>query len=245
MSWRIEQASPFALLRELPDGLFHSCILRKPADLPAAYLPAVLGELYRVTRGDGTLWLVGAAHEGAALEAGWHRPSGCPVHPRLQSDAGSGCLTVALLSKQPELRFNTRPPRPSTPRRPCGHERSVRGSRDRRRAWCVPPAGRRDLPLQLIDLCIQVSTSPRACQFCGAPWHRHAGARRVEELWRPGCDHRNGHGRCLVLDPFCGTGLTGALAVLAGRSFLGIEPDPLLARFAQRRLANMSWAVPR
>jgi hypothetical protein len=41
----------------------------------------------------------------------------------------------------------------------------------------------------------------------------------------------------LVLDPFCGSGSTGAAALLEGRRFLGIELDPGYARIARARIA--------
>lgn len=41
----------------------------------------------------------------------------------------------------------------------------------------------------------------------------------------------------LVLDPFCGTGTTGAVAHRLGRRFIGIERDPDYARSAARRVA--------
>ena len=40
----------------------------------------------------------------------------------------------------------------------------------------------------------------------------------------------------LVLDPFCGTGTTGAVAKHLGRRFVGIERDPRYAKAAQRRI---------
>jgi DNA modification methylase len=42
----------------------------------------------------------------------------------------------------------------------------------------------------------------------------------------------------LVLDPFCGSGSTGAAALLEGRRFLGIELDPGYARVARARIAH-------
>jgi DNA modification methylase len=42
----------------------------------------------------------------------------------------------------------------------------------------------------------------------------------------------------LVLDPFCGSGSTGAAALLEGRRFLGIELDPGYARIARARIAH-------
>jgi site-specific DNA-methyltransferase (adenine-specific) len=44
----------------------------------------------------------------------------------------------------------------------------------------------------------------------------------------------------LVLDPFCGSGSTGAAALLEKRRFLGIELDPRYARIARARMVR--WA---
>jgi site-specific DNA-methyltransferase (adenine-specific) len=44
----------------------------------------------------------------------------------------------------------------------------------------------------------------------------------------------------LVLDPFCGSGSTGAAAVLEQRRFLGIELDPDSARVARARIAHLA-----
>jgi modification methylase len=41
----------------------------------------------------------------------------------------------------------------------------------------------------------------------------------------------------LILDPFCGTGTTGAMAKRLGRRFIGIERDPAYAAAAQKRTA--------
>jgi modification methylase len=41
----------------------------------------------------------------------------------------------------------------------------------------------------------------------------------------------------LVLDPFCGTGTTGAVAKHLGRRFVGIERDPSYAKAATKRIA--------
>jgi len=47
----------------------------------------------------------------------------------------------------------------------------------------------------------------------------------------------------LILDPFCGTGTTGAVAKLLGRRFIGIERDPTYAAAAQKRAAAVA-ALP-
>lgn len=55
--------------------------------------------------------------------------------------------------------------------------------------------------------------------------------------WRPSCAHADGSGRCLVLDPFCGAGTTGLVALRHGRRFLGIELNADYVRLARERLA--------
>lgn len=44
----------------------------------------------------------------------------------------------------------------------------------------------------------------------------------------------------LVLDPFCGSGSTGAAALLLGRRFIGVEIDPTTAGLARRRMAAVA-----
>lgn len=44
----------------------------------------------------------------------------------------------------------------------------------------------------------------------------------------------------LVLDPFCGSGTTGAAAAIEGRRFVGIELDPAYAEIAAARIAHWS-----
>jgi modification methylase len=47
----------------------------------------------------------------------------------------------------------------------------------------------------------------------------------------------------IVLDPFFGTGTTGAVAKRLGRRFIGIERDPSYATLARRRIAEVTPAV--
>jgi modification methylase len=48
----------------------------------------------------------------------------------------------------------------------------------------------------------------------------------------------------IVLDPFFGTGTTGAVAKRLGRRFIGIEQDPAYAAIARRRIAAVRRAPP-
>ena len=41
---------------------------------------------------------------------------------------------------------------------------------------------------------------------------------------------------CTVLDPFCGSGTTGVVALRHGRSFIGIELNPEYVELARQRI---------
>jgi len=41
--------------------------------------------------------------------------------------------------------------------------------------------------------------------------------------WRPTCDHGDDSGKCIVFDPFCGSGTVGAVALKFRRRFVGID----------------------
>ena len=44
----------------------------------------------------------------------------------------------------------------------------------------------------------------------------------------------------VILDPFFGSGTTGAVAKRLGRNFIGIERDPTYAKYAERRIAEIN-----
>src|SRR5690606_37920889 len=56
--------------------------------------------------------------------------------------------------------------------------------------------------------------------------------------WQPTCDcpGNDGSGRCVVLDPFLGSGTTLLVAQRLGRSGIGIELHPDYCAMSQRRL---------
>lgn len=102
MSFRIEQADPLALMQELPDEWAQTCVTSPRGDAPVPYLLAVLDQVHRVLRPDGTIWLAltrgGNAHElkRALRDTRWLQPlpaTGTPRH-------------MLLLAKQSAFLFN-------------------------------------------------------------------------------------------------------------------------------------------
>jgi hypothetical protein len=246
MSWRIETANPLALVRELPDGSAQTCFIRPPRDLPTPCLLAILDEVHRVLRDDGTLWvaLPGRGNAPGVIrsiqETGWLRAN---AKTMLSNPPRGEHRAVALFSKQQAFHFNPRQPlRPSVTGnhdQVCSNSRPPRRgvSWVARRAWCVPAHAGHALPPRLIEWCILAGTSPQACGICGTPWKRLPSVPGRTERWRQACSHTNGRGSCLVLDPFCGGGAAvGVAAVHLGRSYLGVEQNAEVATHARRRL---------
>ena len=56
--------------------------------------------------------------------------------------------------------------------------------------------------------------------------------------WQPTCDHDSEPAPSVVLDPFCGSGTTGVVALRHGRSFIGIELNPEYVQLAQKRIVG-------
>ena len=58
--------------------------------------------------------------------------------------------------------------------------------------------------------------------------------------WRPTCrcEHNTGSGKCLVLDPFMGSGTVGAVARRHSRHYLGIELNQAYIDLARDRIAK-------
>ncbi len=246
MSWRIETANPVALLRELPDRWAQTCFLHAPQEPPMPRVVAILEEVHRVLRDDGTLWVAHPAHGNPrvlvrTLEAvGW-----LPTRTGFRTRVGA-YRVVALFSKQTRFHFH---PRYSplaflgardqycsaSPSPPYSSRRGFLA----RRAWCLPARGTDDaLTQHLIEWCILASTSPRACGICGAPWKRLTASPTRPARWRPGCSHTNGRGSCLVLEPLCGPSPIGIAAVRFGRNYLGVEDNPETAARARHRLSD-------
>ena len=56
--------------------------------------------------------------------------------------------------------------------------------------------------------------------------------------WQPTCGHDSEPVPATVLDPFCGSGTTGVVALRHGRSFIGIELNPEYVGLARRRIID-------
>jgi DNA modification methylase len=55
--------------------------------------------------------------------------------------------------------------------------------------------------------------------------------------WRPGCMHQGEPVACTVLDPFCGSGTTGVVALRLGRRFIGIDLNRNYVEMTRQRIA--------
>lgn len=65
------------------------------------------------------------------------------------------------------------------------------------------------------------------------------GTPTVTEIgWKPtcSCEENDGSGRCVVLDPFNGSGTTGQVAIENGRAYIGCELNPEYIEITKRRL---------
>ena len=113
-------------------------------------------------------------------------------------------------------------------------------TRNKRDVWIVPTKGYRSkhiavFPEDLIAPCILAGTSEYGvCRECESPWRRLTPQeeRMLEPDytgagWLPTCDCAGGLVKpAVVLDPFCGSGTTGVVALRHGRDFFGIELNP-------------------
>jgi DNA modification methylase len=114
MSWRIENATPLAVLRELPDGLAQTCVTSPPQwtrwqqtggddraasrELYVRRMVEVMREVRRVLRADGTAWVKLAEPRSASGDL-----TGLPwqVVLALQADGWSLRRDIVVLQRNP------------------------------------------------------------------------------------------------------------------------------------------------
>jgi hypothetical protein len=208
---RIEEAPAVAFLKELPSGWAQMCITSPRPRCPESEAIAVLAEVHRVLRPDGTLWLITESEE--RLEGGL-RACGFELQPSPAWASGRPLegeprVRLALLSKGPRYYLDARGFRASTPSTRTRPPASAQLGRAECRG--LDHAQRR----KLIRRCILAGSSRVACGACGAPFWRA----------QPTCAHHDPGGSCLVLDPFYGerSAASAEIARRHGRSFLGVS----------------------
>jgi len=132
------------------------------------------------------------------------------------------------------------------------------GKRNRRAVWRQSVSTYRGkhfatYPPKLITPCVQASTSEEGCcAECGTPWVRDF------EKVKEDADNAKGYNlvlksmgfhqdckckttekkRCLVLDPFNGTGTTGEVAISNDQNYVGIELNKEYLEIARERLGS-------
>jgi hypothetical protein len=134
--------------------------------------------------------------------------------------------------------------------------------RNSRSVWSIPQepysgAHFATFPAGLVRPMVLAGTSPKACGVCGAPWQRvlervevssggtakstimaRGAAHHRSVGWKPGCEHDDDRGRCVVLDPFLGTGTTGSVSEQLGRDWYGVELNPAYEPLIRERTAQ-------
>ena len=224
MSWRIEQADALTVLRELPDRLAQTCIARPPREGAPGRTLAILTEVQRVLRDDGTLWLLASPAEQQLLvdlQAQGFKLQVTPEWATQLAARGRPVAGLFLFSKQARYLYDADTIGPR--QRPLASSCHLGCGRSRYLQRCaVAFAHERDL--RLLRSCVLAASSPLACGQCGAPYRRRRPNERTPGIRRPTCQHNHPGGNCLVLDPFYTPTLPSAEAALrTGRNFLGIE----------------------
>jgi hypothetical protein len=225
MSLRIEQADPLTLMRELPDRWAQTCVTSPPDCSEPGHTLAILAEVRRVMRDDGTLWLRCELKQTlltALVRQGWMaQPLPVCLSPLVAAPDPS--VRLFLFTKRREYFFRCHTfyhrSRLHTHTRCC-----VGTSAQSRRTQRCNNGHERSR--EILKRCVLASTSIIACGACGAPYRQARLSERAQGVRRATCAHHNPEGRCLVLDPFYKPRTaTAEVAHSYGRSFLGICQD--------------------
>lgn len=132
------------------------------------------------------------------------------------------------------------------------------GKRNKRSVWTIntrqfPGAHFAVFPHALVEPMVLASSSATTCGTCGAPYRSkvvsgtsyegNSGLKAGPVVSsaivgeEPTCDHRDGSGGPdWVLDPFCGTGTTDAVALKFGRRFGGVDLSEEYTAMAEREI---------
>ena len=178
-----------------------------------------LGAARRVLKPDGTLWVIGSYHNifrvGAILQ-----------------DLGYWILNdVIWLKTNPMPNFRGR-------RFTNAHETMIWCARDKGSRYRFNYQAMKELNDEVqmrSDWLLPLCTGPERLRVNGRKAHP---TQKPEALLHRVMIASTEVGD-LVLDPFFGTGTTGAVAKKLGRRYIGIEKDPAYARLARRRLEKI------
>ena len=117
------------------------------------------------------------------------------------------------------------------------------GTRNQRNVWHLGPEPYRGahfatFPTEIPRRAVLAGTTAHGCcPKCFAPWTRVIEKGNPSATgWSPGCECRLEPVPCTVLDPFMGSGTTGAVALRLGRNFVGCELNPEYVNLAESRL---------
>jgi DNA modification methylase len=120
------------------------------------------------------------------------------------------------------------------------------GWRNRRSVWTIgsqPYAGAHfaAFPPRLVEPCVLAGTSAAGvCSACGRPWVRTA----ADGDWGASCACNAPVSPSVVLDPFCGSGTTLAVAKSLGRAGLGTEVQPAYMSLVRDRCQRITSGQP-
>lgn len=148
--------------------------------------------------------------------------------------------------------------------------RMERPTRNRRSVWTIPTQPYPEshfavFPEKIPELAILAGSSPKACPKCRAPWkrvveriprhskdtpktvaaHLARGGTRYPTGWEPTCDcpDNDGSGKCIVLDPFAGSGTTLAVAERLQREAIGVELNHAYVKLIEKRLSRVQFQM--
>lgn len=195
-----------------------------------------LAECKRVLKPSGTIWVSGTHHAifniGFTMQqlgyrllntVTWYKPNASPnLACRYFTHSTELLIWASPMQKGKLLHtFNYRDMKA---------ENSGKQMRD---VWTFPKSGEEELDADGTGR-VWTMTSPKPSEkaFGRHPTQKPLALleRVIDACTAPGAS---------VLDPFCGSGTTGVAAVAKGRTFIGIERDPLYIELATKRIRNV------
>jgi len=180
----------------------------------------------------------------------WHKPN--PMPESVTDRCTKSHEYIFLLTKSARYHYDAEAVKEPSTNRPSGNHEKTEvptggcpvkhgipyepdATRNKRSVWTIatqpyPEAHFATFPEAIPETCILAGTSPKVCGVCATPWKR--GGKALE----PSCDHYDDTGKCLVLDPFLGSGTTLAVAARLGCKGVGCELNTEYVKLAVERI---------